>query len=239
MKNKNILTVFGFIFCLFLASSAMAVESSVELQASGSKSPLQRATTEYRMLAPLGNLIGTNGVLDIANGGLSTYLNTMFRVGIIVATALAIIMITMGGLKYASTDAINGKSEGKTMIQQALLGLVLALMSVLLLQQINPALLKSDLGLQDIKINSKINTTSVPLRNDGGGTTGGGGGTTSGDGGVTTENPATGDGEPRESNSGPVPEPPLPTSVGPATEGPNPLLPPITLRTRDGVIMFA
>jgi hypothetical protein len=71
----------------------------------------------------------------------------------------------MGGLKYVSTDAINGKSEGKEMIQQALIGLVLALMAVLILRQINPKLLSTELKVEAIQTRA-IEVVNVTLSDD-------------------------------------------------------------------------
>jgi hypothetical protein len=121
----------------------------------------------YKLLAPLGNLIGGNrGVVDINKtdgSGIADYLEALFRAGIAIATGLALIMIVYGGFLYTSTDAIYGKDEGKKIIGQALLGLLLALSAVLLLQQLNPALLRNDVVLnQDIVLPTlKIPTYKV------------------------------------------------------------------------------
>jgi hypothetical protein len=101
---------------------------------------------KYCVLSPIKPFI--NETINVGGeGGFSNYLNTIYKLGIAVCTGLAVIMIVMGGLRYVSSAAIGGKGDGKTMIQDALWGLLLALTSYLLLNTINPALLKSDLKI--------------------------------------------------------------------------------------------
>ncbi len=208
--TNNILKIF-LVAAIFLIPQLSFSEGVVELkgvQTSTGDCSWGRTDGKYCMLAPIPYLGGET--VDVYGGGLSSYLKAIYRMGIIAAIALSIIMITMGGLKYASTDAINGKEEGKQMIQQALLGLVLALMSYLLLQQINPALLRSDIGnLQDVQgVNKKIGEQENILKSES--TNQQQGPTTSNDGGLQV-----------------VPDLPLPTNNTPTNPGPNPLLPPI------------
>jgi len=91
---------------------------------------------EYTPLAPLPGI--TN---DEANN-LPAYLKGMFQLLIGVAAALAVIMMTIGGIQYMSTDAIGEKSEGKEKINNALKGLVLAISAWLILFTINPKLIE-------------------------------------------------------------------------------------------------
>lgn len=76
---------------------------------------------------------------------LNTYLAGLFKVAIAVAGVLAFFMIVWGGFTYMTTDSIGGKEEGKEYIQNALLGLTLALSAFLLLETINPKLVKFSL----------------------------------------------------------------------------------------------
>jgi hypothetical protein len=79
---------------------------------------------------------------------LATYLPGIFRLSIGAAGVLAVIMIVLGGVQYLSTDAISGKSEGKERIQNALVGLLLAIGSFVILNTINPATVQFNLNLQ-------------------------------------------------------------------------------------------
>ncbi|OHA15467.1 MAG: hypothetical protein A3G52_00625 [Candidatus Taylorbacteria bacterium RIFCSPLOWO2_12_FULL_43_20] len=76
------------------------------------------------------------------NIDLSGFLVGMFKLLIAVSGLLAMIMIIWGGVLYMSTDAISGKSEGKEKITNAVIGLVLALGSWLIIYTINPKILE-------------------------------------------------------------------------------------------------
>jgi hypothetical protein len=102
------------------------------------------ATDAYVPLAPIGDFVNTTTAAD-----LSQYLNNMFRLGIGIATALAVLMIVIGGIEYMSTDAIGGKEEGKEKITSALWGLFLALAAYLILNTINPQLLNTSLDINN------------------------------------------------------------------------------------------
>jgi hypothetical protein len=60
-------------------------------------------------------------------------------------------MIVIGGLQYLSTDAVSGKNDGRARITQALQGLLLALLSYLILNTINPQILNTELTLNTVK----------------------------------------------------------------------------------------
>lgn len=77
---------------------------------------------------------------DAEGGDFTDYMIGMINLLIGVAAVLAVIFVTIGGLKYVTTDSMSGKESGKETIQNALLGLLLALASWLLLYTINPNL---------------------------------------------------------------------------------------------------
>ena len=90
------------------------------------------------------------GIPGIESGtGFSGFLNAAFNLGLAVAATLAVVMITIGGLQYMTTDSIYGKGEGRDRIQNAVIGLILALLIWLILYTINPNLLKFDVNLGD------------------------------------------------------------------------------------------
>jgi len=135
----------------------------------------------YIMIANLGafgpsscaSVPGLNGqptcLLDVQKG-LGDYLNKLFQMGIAISTGLALFMITFGGVKYVSSDAIGGKSEGKEMIMNALKGLLLAFASVILLKQINPDLVVNNLDVmnQNATVNSYESTQGLAAVSGGG-----------------------------------------------------------------------
>lgn len=90
-------------------------------------------------------------VPEIAPGGtatITTFLPGLFKLGIGIASALAVIYIIIGGIQYLSTDAIEKKSDGKDKINNALFGLILAISSYVLLNTINPKLVNLDLSIE-------------------------------------------------------------------------------------------
>ncbi len=77
---------------------------------------------------------------------LGNFIRGFFTLLIVVAGILAFIMIVVGAITYMSTDAIGGKSSGKEMMLNAVLGLVLALGAWIILNTINPNL-AANLGI--------------------------------------------------------------------------------------------
>lgn len=81
------------------------------------------------------------GVTSVESGDVpefGEFVNGLFRIVIVVAAILAVIMIVIGGFQYMTTEAVGGKGEGRERITSAVLGLLLVLISVVLLSIINP-----------------------------------------------------------------------------------------------------
>jgi hypothetical protein len=121
-------------------------------ESGGSSQPV---VGNYQPLSPLpGTTVGvcdpniTNPPDPNCETTLSTYIPGLFKLLIALAGALAIIMIVIGGVQYLSTDAISGKSEGKERIENAIIGLLLAIGSYIILNTINPGILTLNLGLK-------------------------------------------------------------------------------------------
>lgn len=77
---------------------------------------------------------------------LSGYLNGLFQLGLGIAVVLAILQLVIGGFQYMTSDAISSKADARDRMTMALQGLILALATVLILQQINPDILKLNIG---------------------------------------------------------------------------------------------
>jgi hypothetical protein len=96
---------------------------------------------EYQPLQEL-PIDGHNEAYQQASeGNFTPYLNGLVKILIGVAASLAVIFITIGGVQYITTDSLTGKESGKETINNALLGLLLALASWLILNTINPDLI--------------------------------------------------------------------------------------------------
>ena len=88
------------------------------------------------------------GVSAPSGSDFGPYVNGIVKLLIGAAGVLAVIMIIIGGLQYMTTDAVSGKQEGKEKIWKALLGLLIAIASWLILYTINPNLISTSLNLQ-------------------------------------------------------------------------------------------
>jgi hypothetical protein len=105
----------------------------------------------YTLLAPLGNL-------KTAPKNIGDYFNIIFNLAIGLCAVLAVVMIVIGGVQYMGDESIFGKTEAKSKIFSAVLGLIIALGSYALLNTINPDLLGSK-GL-------KIDTVTAEIDNE-------------------------------------------------------------------------
>lgn len=88
----------------------------------------------YKLLAPIGEF-------KEAPKNMGDYFNTIFKIAIGLCGALAVVMIVIGGVQYMGDESIFGKTEAKSKITSAILGLIIALGSYALLNTINPDLL--------------------------------------------------------------------------------------------------
>ncbi|MFA5934795.1 MAG: hypothetical protein WC827_02860 [Candidatus Paceibacterota bacterium] len=71
---------------------------------------------------------------------LGTFLQQAYNFGIALAIVLAAIMIFIGGVEYMTSYSSDKKSDGLKKINEAAIGLGLALISYLILYTINPSL---------------------------------------------------------------------------------------------------
>jgi hypothetical protein len=87
---------------------------------------------------------GIEGISEGAIGNMGVYLGTVFNWLIGLSISLSIIMLLISGLQYMTTDAISGKEQAKQKMQSAIIGLLLALSSFLILETINPQITNYD-----------------------------------------------------------------------------------------------
>lgn len=104
---------------------------------------------EYTLLAPIGNLtkIGNN-----TNTKIGDYLNIILLIAIGLCGALAVIMIVVYGVQYMGDESVFGKTEAKSHIMQAVLGLLLALGAYAILNTISPKLVGGTLTFNSVNI---------------------------------------------------------------------------------------
>ena len=145
-------TLFKILLLILVLSFPVSTKADTANSLPPGSTPAFNAATKanpyvYKFLAPMPELFGDT--IDVRNG-LGAYLDKLYTAGIAIATGLAVIMIVFGGIEYVGSGTIGGKSDGKQRIQDALIGLLLAFMSYLLLNTINPDLLKNDLTLDGV-----------------------------------------------------------------------------------------
>lgn len=120
-KNKNFFIVFFFL--LFSVSTVLFVDQATS------------AGLQYTLLEKIPGFASTDG------SDLPKYIIAIYNVGLAVVTLSAVLMISIGGFMYL-TSAGNTSSMGtaKGIIFDALIGLVIAFSSWVLLNVINPDL---------------------------------------------------------------------------------------------------
>lgn len=113
--------VFFVLFSIFAGAQLTHAQGFVPLSDS-LPGPIQNAI----------NNVGPNSIPELIDG--------FFIVSVGVAGLLAVIMITIAGIKYVGSDSFSSKSDAKDQIRSAIIGLLLILASYLLLYTINPDL---------------------------------------------------------------------------------------------------
>jgi hypothetical protein len=96
------------------------------------------------------------GLTDQPSQGrtLADYINVLYRLSIGIGAFIAVIQITLAGIKYMSTDAFSSKEQAKKDITAALLGLLIMLSTVVILNLIYPRILEINVlqGLAPVKV---------------------------------------------------------------------------------------
>ena len=104
--------------------------------------PLALAQTRYNLLAPLPTVSN--------NPTFAEYMPGLIRFLVLFSVVAAVVMIAIGGLMYALSEAIESQKSARTMISDALFGLAIALLSYLILYTINPDLVNLKLTIPDL-----------------------------------------------------------------------------------------
>jgi len=107
-------------------------------------SPFISHASSYTLLEP--SLVGGQTSVDAGD-----YLTTLYKYGIGVAGALAVIVFAIGGIHYMFPGH---EGKGKTFMTNAVSGIVLALAAYLILNTINPDFLKMSVTLQGVTVSA-------------------------------------------------------------------------------------
>lgn len=96
---------------------------------------------ETQALQPLEFIAPIPGLQSsIIPNNIGEYFKNLYQFGFYLAVALAVMMITWGGVEYAVSGAVDRKADARERINSALIGILLLLGTVLILNTINPNL---------------------------------------------------------------------------------------------------
>ena len=112
----------------------------------------------YKLLQPLP--ISSNQT-EVGTTTSSEYFSGIVTLIIAFSLILAVIRIIYGGIKYMSTDAFQGKSEARGIIENALIGFVLVAAAWLIVSLVNPNLTSLDLNIEKINTSGSIITEGI------------------------------------------------------------------------------
>lgn len=121
------------------------------------------AQQQYTLLVPLPGATG-----QMTQTTLGPYIANAFTLAIAIAAALAFVMITFGGITYATSDAITGKQKGRDFVTNAIYGLLLVIGAYAILYTINPNMLSFNLTLGTPSITPTTGTVTPSVQNVGG-----------------------------------------------------------------------
>ncbi len=142
---KFLKLIFSLLPLLFLTSSVLAA-------------PTPTPTT-YHLLAPIG---GVNEVQAGDSGSFTQYLQFMINITMGVTAALSVIILIWGGIEYIFASVSESAKKGaKERITNAIFGILIALSAYLLLNTINPDLIK--LGLPTLQLPAVSTQTSPTI----------------------------------------------------------------------------
>lgn len=81
-----------------------------------------------------------------------TYIKQGYFLSIAIGAGMAFVMITYGGIIYATADALQNKQNGRKYIEDAVIGLVILIGSYAILNTINPELVNLNIGIDKPKV---------------------------------------------------------------------------------------
>lgn len=117
--------------------------------------PIEPGDNTYVFLTPLPlgeGLASQDSVVigAVGDGGILGILQRIFTLLLITAIVLAVVFMIIGGARYATGDTLSGKMGGRQIITNAITGLLFALLAWLLLNIVNPDLLRFTLSIPSI-----------------------------------------------------------------------------------------
>lgn len=127
--------------------------------------------TSYKFLAPLSNDF-TSFSFNV-ECAFADYANKFIKIFIGICGVLAMVMIISGGIQYMTSELVSSEVHAKDVIQNALLGLILAVAGYAILNTLNPKLLElcidknlpnANVVIGDFDIPSDITFDGKPIK---------------------------------------------------------------------------
>jgi hypothetical protein len=121
------------------------------------------------VFVPLTTLPGI-GAISSSGDGLSTFLNTVYRLCVGAAAVIAVIQITRAGIVYMLQDSLTEKKEARHLINMSLLGLLLVLAPTIVFSVIDQRILSLKIDATGLALGEPgaIDSTITPVTPGGG-----------------------------------------------------------------------
>ncbi|MCL5782246.1 MAG: pilin, partial [Patescibacteria group bacterium] len=94
---------------------------------------------------------------------LDDFFQYAFNLLIALSAVAAVFMMTWGGFEYVTTDSWQGKENGKTKFNNAIIGLLMVLSAFLILKTVNPKLVEIPASIPKVKIPSSMAESSSSI----------------------------------------------------------------------------
>jgi hypothetical protein len=134
IKKTNYI-LFSFILSLILISVISITKNNETFSRDLEKQSANVVDSKpYIPLAPIDGFDAESYSKDSAG----EMINVFFQWGIAIAVTLSVLMIIVGGFQYMTSDSFSVKLNSKERIQGAIVGLLLALSTYLILNEIDP-----------------------------------------------------------------------------------------------------
>ncbi|HET8581364.1 MAG TPA: pilin [Candidatus Paceibacterota bacterium] len=133
------LLMFALAACIVAVALPLSAHAAVQADCIDTAAGCATAGSAAGAFTPLTDLSNTPfASLLTANETLPKFLRWAFNFAISLGALLAVIEIAFGGWQYMTAEAFNKKSDARKRIQNALIGLLMLLSTILVLNQINP-----------------------------------------------------------------------------------------------------
>ena len=170
-KTSFVGVAFIFSLMFFGGISAYAQSSASDTNQTSSNGS-DGTQVPYTLLSPLPCIArirshmctDSSGNPAITSITLSQFISYAYKFMLALAVVLAVFMITVGGFEYMLSGAANTKGDAVKKIQDAILGLLLALVAYLVLYTIDPNIVsQNNLTIPPITYGSLTNTSATPV----------------------------------------------------------------------------